>query len=168
MGLDGLIDGKPGGPAGGGIGATLDVTGEKFNAGEQAANAAHVVVAIAFDPVANAFEDQCLLLKWFERREAFLEFGQFAFLLRPEVLGNDAIGAEDNDHALLALSLVGEAETGQVENVWQRGGAQAQGGTVSDMAVYVAPSTPGSYHVVATSKADASKSATAQVTVGTQ
>ncbi len=47
-------------------------------------------------------------------------------------------------------------------------GAQAQGGTVSDMAVYVAPSTPGSYHVVATSKADTSKSATAQVTVNTQ
>ena len=47
-------------------------------------------------------------------------------------------------------------------------GAQAQGGTVSDMAVYVAPSTAGTYHVLATSKADTSKSATAQVTVSTQ
>lgn len=44
-------------------------------------------------------------------------------------------------------------------------GAQAQGGEVSNMAVYVAPSAPGTYHVVAASKADPQKTATAEVTV---
>ncbi|MDR3749000.1 MAG: zinc-ribbon domain-containing protein [Acidobacteriota bacterium] len=44
-------------------------------------------------------------------------------------------------------------------------GAQADGGAVASMGVYVAPTTPGTYHVVATSKADTSKSATAEVLV---
>jgi chitinase len=44
-------------------------------------------------------------------------------------------------------------------------GAQAEGGTVTTQAVYVAPTTPGTYHVIATSHADQSKSATAEVTV---
>jgi len=45
-------------------------------------------------------------------------------------------------------------------------GAQAQGGSVATMAIYAAPTKPGTYHVVATSKADPTKSATAEVTVG--
>ena len=44
-------------------------------------------------------------------------------------------------------------------------GAQAQGGEVSNMAVYVAPATPGTYHVVAASKANPAKSASAEVLV---
>lgn len=44
-------------------------------------------------------------------------------------------------------------------------GAQAEGGSVATMAIYAAPTTPGTYHVVATSKADPAKSATAEVTV---
>jgi chitinase len=44
-------------------------------------------------------------------------------------------------------------------------GAQAQGGAVASLGVYVAPTTPGTYHVVATSKANPSKSATAEVLV---
>lgn len=44
-------------------------------------------------------------------------------------------------------------------------GAQAHGGEVASMAVYVAPPTPGTYHVVASSKADPTKSATADVIV---
>jgi chitinase len=44
-------------------------------------------------------------------------------------------------------------------------GAQAQGGAVAILGVYVAPTTPGTYHVVATSKADTKKSATAEVLV---
>ncbi len=47
-------------------------------------------------------------------------------------------------------------------NVVNRG-AQAKGGAVANLGVYVAPTTPGTYHVVATSKADATKSATAEV-----
>lgn len=44
-------------------------------------------------------------------------------------------------------------------------GAQADGGVVASKAVYVAPPTPGTHHVIATSKADPAKSATAEVLV---
>ena len=44
-------------------------------------------------------------------------------------------------------------------------GAQAQSGAVTSLGVYVAPTTPGTYHVVATSKANVTKSATAEVLV---
>jgi len=44
-------------------------------------------------------------------------------------------------------------------------GAKADGGAVSSLAVYMAPKTPGTYHVTATSKADQGKSATAIITV---
>jgi chitinase len=44
-------------------------------------------------------------------------------------------------------------------------GAQAQGGAVASLGVYVAPATPGTYHVIATSKANTTKSATAEVLV---
>ena len=47
-------------------------------------------------------------------------------------------------------------------------GAQAEGGSVAIMAIYAAPKTPGTYHVVATSKGDPAKSATAEVTVTEQ
>jgi chitinase len=40
------------------------------------------------------------------------------------------------------------------------------GGAISDAGVYTAPAADGIYHVVATSKADPSKSATATVSVG--
>jgi len=44
-------------------------------------------------------------------------------------------------------------------------GAKADGGTVSSLAVYIAPRTPGTYHLLATSKADPQESASAEVTV---
>jgi len=44
-------------------------------------------------------------------------------------------------------------------------GAKADGGTVSTLAVYIAPETPGTYHLLATSKADPQKSASAEITV---
>lgn len=44
-------------------------------------------------------------------------------------------------------------------------GAQAQGGAVASLGVYIAPNTPGTYHVIATSRADPSKSATAEALV---
>ena len=44
----------------------------------------------------------------------------------------------------------------------------ASGGSVSSSGVYTAPSAPGTYHVVATSQADSTKSATATLTVATQ
>jgi len=44
-------------------------------------------------------------------------------------------------------------------------GAKAKGGKVSSQAVYIAPSAPGTYHLLATSKADPQQSASAEVTV---
>ncbi len=44
-------------------------------------------------------------------------------------------------------------------------GAKAEAGKVSSMAVYVAPKTPGTYHLVATSNANPQKSASAEITV---
>ena len=44
-------------------------------------------------------------------------------------------------------------------------GAQAMGGKVSLLAVYIAPKAPGTYHVLVTSKADPKKSAAAEITV---
>jgi hypothetical protein len=44
-------------------------------------------------------------------------------------------------------------------------GAKAEGGKVSSIAVYVAPKTPGTYHLVATSNADPQKAASAAITV---
>lgn len=44
-------------------------------------------------------------------------------------------------------------------------GAKAKGGRVSSLAVYTAPSTPGTYHLLATSKADPRQSASAEATV---
>ena len=47
-------------------------------------------------------------------------------------------------------------------------GAQAQGGKVAVIGVYVAPTMPGTYHIIATSKADSSKFATAEVLVNSK
>jgi chitinase len=44
-------------------------------------------------------------------------------------------------------------------------GAKADGATVSSLAVYIAPRTAGTYHLLATSKADPRESASAEVTV---
>ena len=44
-------------------------------------------------------------------------------------------------------------------------GAQADGSKISMLAVYTAPSSPGAYHLIATSKADPTKSASAEITV---
>jgi hypothetical protein len=56
-------------------------------------------------------------------------------------------------------------EEGNAGGTMVNRGAQAEAGTVETMAIYAAPATPGTYHVVATSKADPAKSATAEVTV---
>jgi chitinase len=44
-------------------------------------------------------------------------------------------------------------------------GAKAAGGKVSAVAVYIAPKSPGIYHVIAASKADSRKTAVAEVAV---
>src|SRR6185295_4966617 len=97
------VDRDAGGPAGRGIGTALDVAGKQFDAGEQAADAAHVAVAVAANSVAHAFENQRLILERRERLEAFLERELGPLLIGPERAGNHAIGAEYDDEPLLAL-----------------------------------------------------------------
>ena len=53
--------------------AALDVAGEQLDAGEQAADAAHVAVAVAADLVADAVQGQRLVLERLQRLEALLE-----------------------------------------------------------------------------------------------
>ncbi len=56
-------------------------------------------------------------------------------------------------------------EEGEAGGRVVRRGAQAAGGNVAVLSVYIAPSRPGTYHLVATSMADRKKSATAEITV---
>ncbi|HZZ84798.1 MAG TPA: glycosyl hydrolase family 18 protein [Anaeromyxobacteraceae bacterium] len=63
--------------------------------------------------------------------------------------------------ASFSANVTGTTNTGVTWSV-QEG---ATGGTIGATGVYTSPSSPGTYHVVATSQADTSKSATATVTV---
>src|SRR4051794_23429096 len=63
--------------------------------------------------------------------------------------------------ATFAAAVTGTADTSVVWSV-QEG---APGGSVSDGGVYVAPSAAGTYHVVATAVADATRSGSSVVTV---
>src|SRR5262249_33244341 len=118
--LDFLIDRQSAGPAGRRVRAALDVAGKQFDSCQQAADAAHVIVAVAADLIANAVEDERALLERLQRLQALLEGGQLAFLVGPERGGHDAVGAEQDDQPLLAPLLIGEAEAGQVQNERQR------------------------------------------------
>jgi len=82
----------------------------------------------------------------------------------------DVIAGEAHDFAATVTGSGDTDVTWSVEEGSSGGtvinrGAQAQGGTVAVVGVYVAPAMPGTYHVVATSKADPRKSATAEVLV---
>ncbi len=125
--LDLLVDRKALGPAGGRVRAALDVAGEELDAREQAADAAHVAVAVAANLVANPMKGQHPLPEGLEGLEAFLEDEVFTLGVGPEVLGNDPVGAEHDDEALLRRRrLGGEAEAGQLREEGCRGGADAQ------------------------------------------
>src|SRR5207244_2391535 len=94
----------------------LYIAREEFAAGEQAADAAHMRVAVAADAIAHAVEDQRALPERLERLEAFLQSKLRALFIRPERRRHDAVRAEHNNQPLLALLLVGEAQAGEVQN----------------------------------------------------
>ena len=71
--LDLLVDRQAAGPAGRRVRAALDVAREELDAGQQAADAAHVVVAVAADLVADAVQGQRPVLERLQRLEALLE-----------------------------------------------------------------------------------------------
>jgi hypothetical protein len=58
-----------------------------------------------------------------------------------------------------------KVEEGDNAGQIQTRGAYSKGDEISLYCTYTAPKTPGTYHLVATSTADASKSATAEITV---
>ena len=105
-----LIDRQPARPARRRVASPLDVAGEEFDAGEQAADAAHVAIAVAADLVANAFEGEEAILEGSQGGEDRPQcHGLLAFAGRrgeragggwPEVLPHRAVRAEDNDEPL--------------------------------------------------------------------
>ena len=108
------------------MGAALDVARKELDAGEQATDSAHVIVAVAAYFIAHAVLRQHTILERCQRLEARLERLERSLLVGPEVSRDDAIGAEQNDQPLLAPLLVGEPEAGQVEHERQSGRANSQ------------------------------------------
>ena len=95
-----LIDGNIFRPAGGFVTAALDVTGEQFVGGQQAADAAHVAVAVAANFIGDAFEGERFIFKWFERRQDPFQLEVSPGLVGPEVGGNGAVRGEHEDDSL--------------------------------------------------------------------
>ena len=58
-----------------------------------------------------------------------------------------------------------KVEEGENAGEIQTRGAYSKEGEISLYSTYTAPKTPGTYHLVATSTADTTKSATAEITV---
>ena len=109
--------------------AALDVAGEQLDAGQQAADAAHVVVAVAADLVAHAVQNVSVRsAKRLERREAFLELE----VLRPsssgqKVFGTTPFGLNMTTSRFRLRRCAGcEAQAGQVQQERQRRGADAK------------------------------------------
>jgi hypothetical protein len=101
---DFLIDRDTACPPGWRIGSALDVPWVEFDSGEQAADSAHVVIAITSNLVAHAVECEQPIFEWFEGRHDSFEREFRTFFVGPKVWRDHAIGAEDNHEALLVRS----------------------------------------------------------------
>ena len=125
--LDLLIDREPLGPARRCVGAALDVAREKLDARQQAAHAAHVVVAVAAHLVADAVEDQRAIMERLERLQDLLELERRAFLVGPERRRHDAVGAEhDRPAAACAAAWLAKPRLGRFKMNGQGRGADSQ------------------------------------------
>ena len=124
--LDLLINGDVARPTGRITAAAHDVALHQLVAGEQAAHAAHVAVAIATDFVGDAMEDEGLLFEGFERLQDGAELELGSSFLRPELLGQGAIGREHDDQPLTALRSGSAGDTGQSGQEGQCGSGDAQ------------------------------------------
>ncbi len=124
--FDFLIDRNAAGPTGRRIGTALDVAGIQLRACEQAADAAHVVVAVAAHLVAHAVQNEGLIAEWIKRRQAFREAEIVSIIGGPKRVRHHAVGAENNHQPPLALLLIREAQAGQIQHKRQRRGADAQ------------------------------------------
>ena len=99
---------------------------EKLDAGQQAADAPHVLVPVAADLVADPIQDQGAVAKWLERLEALLERELIPFLIRPESRGDDAVRAEDHHESPFATPLGGKAQARKIEDERQHRRAESQ------------------------------------------
>ena len=76
--------------------------------------------------VADAVQDQGTIAKRLQRRQALFQLERRTFLVGPERLGDNAVGAEHDDQPLLAPLLIREAEAGQIQDERERRCADAQ------------------------------------------
>jgi hypothetical protein len=121
-----LVDGEALRPSRRGVRPALDVARVQLDAGEKAAHAAHVGVAVAANPVADAVQEERAVLERLQRLDALLERELVARLVRPEGVGEDAVGREHDDEALLARRLICEPQAGEVQDEWDGSGAEAE------------------------------------------
>ena len=121
-----LIDRDAAGPTGGIAAAAHDVAFEQLVAGEQAAHAAHVAVAIAAHFVGDAVEDEHAVLEGFERLEDRFQLGERSGAVRPEILRQRAVRGEEDDQPLALLRCGRAGEVRQAGKEGQRRGGDAE------------------------------------------
>jgi hypothetical protein len=131
-----LVDRAPLGPAGRRVRAALDVPREQLDTRQQAPHAPHVVVAVAPELVADAVEDQRLVLERLQRLEALLERELRPLLVRPEGRGDHPVGAEHDHQPPLPRPLIGEPQAGQVQD--ERDGCRADPEVADELAATAA------------------------------
>ena len=117
-----LIDRRSARPARRRVAPPLDVAREELDTGEEAADAAHVAVAVAADLVADSLEREEAILERGQRREDRTQLhrrlgipfrpGERPSCGRPEVLLHGAVRAEDDDEPLPRRG--GACEAGQI------------------------------------------------------
>src|SRR5262249_30806826 len=101
-------------------------------------------VAVAADLVADAVQEQGLVLERLQRFGAFAQRELLAGFLGPEVVGEDAIGAEHDDETLLGLRLLAGANAGEVQHKRHRRGAEAE---FADEVTAIAAARHGHSHI---------------------
>ena len=123
---DFLVDGDTVGPACGGVRAALDVSGEEFNAGEEAADPTLVTVAVAPDLVAESLQHEHALLEPGQGLEDGLELFEWARFILPEIGGQGSVGRENNDETLPAGSRFSRLQAGEAGYEGQGGGRETE------------------------------------------
>ena len=85
-----------------------------------------MAVTIAPNFVADSVQRQQLVFERLERSKAFFESEISPLFVRPERLGDNSIGTENNDQPLFASGLVSESKTRQIENKRECGSTDSQ------------------------------------------
>ena len=103
-------------PTGRRVRSTLNITGKEFDSGQQTSNSPHMSIAITLDAIADAVHGHHAILEFAQRFEDAFQLESFALDIRPEMLGNDAIGAEDKNQTLFCRrsDRVSPGEAGQI------------------------------------------------------